>query len=343
MLLRYIRARYNFYPRPPRGGRRIHPHRRQCHRNFYPRPPRGGRLRIPDKTQKAILFLSTPSARRATQTEHRQCAPQSDFYPRPPRGGRRLSRFIFIPLVYFYPRPPRGGRQPDRQCADSHIQISIHALREEGDSESRQLPSIRFTAFLSTPSARRATFSPPFYPIFSSISIHALREEGDTRGSSVTIISQHFYPRPPRGGRLLQFLNLGVCFAYFYPRPPRGGRLWAVPDRHQRRRISIHALREEGDAVSSRQLSRWPISIHALREEGDVEKQSSVLERILFLSTPSARRATVDATMLCTKLVISIHALREEGDGHGLDARLCDRGFLSTPSARRATWHRFSI
>ena len=34
----------------------------------------------------------------------------------------------------------------------------------------------------------------------------------------------------------------------------------------------------------------------------------------IFLSTPSARRATVDCLGLSCGLVISIHALREEGD-----------------------------
>ena len=79
----------------------------------------------------------------------------------------------------FYPRPPRGGRlrvaQPDRQ----HTAISIHALREEGDRRAQNYPygflphfyprpprGGRLTvvysvyeqiAFLSTPSARRAT------------------------------------------------------------------------------------------------------------------------------------------------------------------------------------------
>ena len=80
--------------------------------------------------------------------------------------------------IHFYPRPPRGGRH---QCAMSYIttfNISIHALREEGDwmiSLSRAIPSISihalreegdrastarrlsFMQFLSTPSARRAT------------------------------------------------------------------------------------------------------------------------------------------------------------------------------------------
>ena len=34
--------------------------------NFYPRPPRGGRPVLANIGEQAILFLSTPSARRAT-------------------------------------------------------------------------------------------------------------------------------------------------------------------------------------------------------------------------------------------------------------------------------------
>ena len=61
--------------------------------------------------------------------------------------------------------------------------------------------------------------------------------------------------------------------------------------------ISIHALREEGDyrlpAIPHRQL----ISIHALREEGDFDCFHQVGYGLLFLSTPSARRATSPAAM----------------------------------------------
>ena len=58
--------------------------------------------------------------------------------------------------LHFYPRPPRGGRPARRSfCAVSF-------------------------AFLSTPSARRATTLSGSFP----------RRNGD------------FYPRPPRGGRL---------------------------------------------------------------------------------------------------------------------------------------------
>ncbi len=80
--------------------------------------------------------------------------------------------------------------------------------------------------------------------------------------------------------------------ANFYPRPPRGGRPFAgltgrvLPD------ISIHALREEGD--------------------GEVKALENVIH--LFLSTPSARRATITGYDVIQPKGISIHALREEGD-----------------------------
>ena len=57
-----------------------------------------------------------------------------------------------------------------------------------------------------------------------------------------------------------------------------------------------------------------------------------------FLSTPSARRATITSTTKQRLLdLISIHALREEGDESPCVAFCVFRIFLSTPSARRAT------
>ena len=58
--------------------------------------------------------------------------------------------------------------------------------------------------------------------------------------------------------------------------------------------ISIHALREEGDG-RLRYFGHQAeiISIHALREEGD-DKHALVVKLLkIFLSTPSARRATI--------------------------------------------------
>ena len=102
------------------------------------------------------------------------------------------------------------------------------------------------------------------------------------------------------------------------------------------------------------------ISIHALREEGDTYRLVRLAKFDEFLSTPSARRATVSLAAVLVAPTISIHALREEGDGkamcfkqivsyfyprpprggrHGVYLQNPSNApvFLSTPSARRAT------
>ena len=101
--------------------------------------------------------------------------------------------------------------------------------------------------FLSTPSARRATTAEKQLNIAMNISIHALREEGDGILYAAETAKSNFYPRPPRGGRLdVEYRE--VAEEYFYPRPPRGGR---------------------------------------------PSKSSAVTPQFAFLSTPSARRATL--------------------------------------------------
>ena len=60
----------------------------------------------------------------------------------------------------------------------------------------------------------------------------------------------------------------------------------------------------------------WQISIHALREEGDPDRYDTSDDTREFLSTPSARRATIRHDHTYQQGLISIHALREEGD-HG--------------------------
>ena len=79
------------------------------------------------------------------------------------------------------------------------------------------------------------------------------------------------------------------------------------------------------------------ISIHALREEGDQPGAVITASSLGFLSTPSARRATVSFGHFVVALVISIHALREEGDLQLMTPVSFRTIFLSTPSARRAT------
>ena len=79
--------------------------------------------------------------------------------------------------------------------------ISIHALREEGDPPAGAAAATG-ALFLSTPSARRATYIVRCAMGFRYISIHALREEGDAEFQDLEVGKIDFYPRPPRGGRL---------------------------------------------------------------------------------------------------------------------------------------------
>ena len=103
--------RHDFYPRPPRGGRRRALLPLSSAVNFYPRPPRGGRHAAVNAYQRGGIFLSTPSARRATDRGLFRHSYRSNFYPRPPRGGRRAYARVGLCYIHdFYPRPPRGGR-----------------------------------------------------------------------------------------------------------------------------------------------------------------------------------------------------------------------------------------
>ena len=216
------------------------------------------------------------------------------------------------------------------------FEISIHALREEGDA----------------PSGRNTPDTPNFYP--------RPPRGGRLEGAVHGIKTKDFYPRPPRGGRRVSGL-VGASPTYFYPRPPRGGRQLArrLQGVQQGFLSTPSARRATGDV--DRVEATIDISIHALREEGDDLPCSRYLEiqdfyprpprggrqprsydeilNDLFLSTPSARRATLQQRPVLQPLSISIHALREEGDPPSLFNYNHPPIFLSTPSARRATYN----
>ena len=149
---------------------------------------------------------------------------QGYFYPRPPRGGRHNWHGGKTRALHFYPRPPRGGRQNVRRTYLWERNISIHALREEGDPMGGKAP---VNGYISIHALREEgdQHRPDAVPVDRRISIHALREEGDSRRTSSR-----------------------SAFGYFYPRPPRGGRPRSSRNTPTSRPISIHALREEGDA-----------------------------------------------------------------------------------------------
>ena len=259
------------------------------------------------------VFLSTPSARRATQGLEQYNRHNQNFYPRPLRGGRPSATAKYTASKNFYPRPLRGGRLLLVFEQAGLFVISIHALCEEGDRILERLIHNN-RRFLSTPSARRATQSVP---------------TGD-------VTARNFYPRPLRGGRpLLRTFRRFRC--YFYPRPLRGGRPWRLnPKTAGERFLSTPSARRATGRYLSRDI-RLRISIHALCEEGDDANIDQLARENEFLSTPSARRATRPSPSCWMTTPYFYPRPLRGGRPPRTSSMVLLSIFLSTPSARRAT------
>ena len=169
------------------------------------------------------VFQSTPSVGRATASKYirevrliisihalrgegdrtfsQTSAMLKHFNPRPPWGGRPQAYMCYASRrTNFNPRPPWGGRLDRRKKSNRKSNISIHALRGEGD-DSVELDESGKIKFQSTPSVGRATID----------------------SSRLAARWQNFNPRPPWGGRL----NPDIASNGYYnfnPRPPWGGR-----------------------------------------------------------------------------------------------------------------------
>ena len=167
---------------------------------FYPRPPRGGR-RIWLETLYGIpRFLSTPSARRATTAVNENFDLVIDFYPRPPRGGRQTHPRISGSAGAISIHALREEGDWLSSLSARRWRISIHALREEGDNVTRSSSSSSIGISIHA-LREEGDLCLPLLRGEQSISIHALREEGDPAPAQNTGRCRNFYPRPPRGGR----------------------------------------------------------------------------------------------------------------------------------------------
>ena len=169
------------------------------------------------------VFLSTPSARRATIEDAAGDVP----------GGISIHALC---------------EEGDQGWHHDHHgqQISIHALCEEGDSP---ILGIQYShaRFLSTPSARRATDPRVLLQRARTISIHALCEEGDpglwhsdTKAGRISIhalceegdflvklcitVDAAFLSTPSARRATAPIRQSASLATNFYPRPLRGGR-----------------------------------------------------------------------------------------------------------------------
>ena len=148
------------------------------------------------------------------------------------------------PRTYFYPRPPRGGRPFDLRGLSKMVDISIHALREEGDS----------ARTLTTTTVRNFYPRPP--------------RGGRLGRATLCTAARDFYPRPPRGGRLDP--SAETVYRGQFLSTPSARRATCA-------RQACTTLKEFLSTPSARRATRrvvfapgyYMISIHALREEGD--------------------------------------------------------------------------
>ena len=168
--------------------------------------------------------------------------------------------------------------------------------------------------FLSTPSARRATMLELYHVWCQQFLSTPSARRATYKDSSIHTYLNDFYPRPPRGGRPAD-RPFDAADRDFYPRPPRGGRLQEQRQPHRPRRISIHALREEGDHCFHC-IKDWlkEISIHALREEGDETYPTGGCAVYISIHALREEGDNVHEQVTSSHTGISIHALREEGD-----------------------------
>ena len=215
-----------------------------------------------------------------------------DFYPRSPCGERRTKKLSIPVPAYFYPRSPCGERQSSGNSCTQALPISIHALLAESDH-------------IHAPSRNLYLH---FYPRSPC---------GERRPRQVVIIIvDNFYPRSPCGERHISarrgasesIISIHALLAEsdMLLRDSTGRSVISIhallaesdarrASRQQPAGISIHALLAESDVLVLRKITiTVDISIHALLAESDLTIMLYDASALIFLSTLSLRRATVE-------------------------------------------------
>ena len=152
------------------------------------------------KSSVTICVLPAPFRWKETSRDFAKSNRVSDFYPRPPGGGRHLRGGDWLPEIKFLSTPSGWRATESGENRDIPKEISIHALRVEGDQAAKNCLS-----------ARR-------------ISIHALRVEGDGFDCSQLFSAKLFLSTPSGWRATLTSHGIQQRYLNFYPRPPGGGR-----------------------------------------------------------------------------------------------------------------------
>ena len=205
------------------------------------------------------------------------------------------SKFAFI-RFYFNPRSPCGERRSPSSIYKGFENFNPRSPCGERRGKTRKFSTL--SIFQSTLSMRRATNPQIRRKYHKWISIHALHAESDRTLRTYWRKRLHFNPRSPCGERHSQIFAEDMDGS-----------------------ISIHALHAESDVVRQAFTRALKISIHALHAESDaaklvnlahfqyfnprspcgerLENLQKLVNKKIFQSTLSMRRATSSFSILC--------------------------------------------
>ena len=214
----------NFYPRSPRGERRLARGAGIASQYFYPRSPRGER-RIEPRQLYNIACISIHAPR-----EGSDLSPAASWYQfsiflstLPARGATICYGISFRRVLISIHAPREGSDGTVLVRGGGRREISIHAPREGSDVSA-------FAGFAS-----------------KLISIHAPREGSDpAHGGRSALGRAYFYPRSPRGERPATRWWASSIWTFLSTLPARGATRLLLLDLGQVV-ISIHAPREGSD------------------------------------------------------------------------------------------------
>ena len=300
-----ILCKYDFYPRPPRGGRRPPAgFARPALLYFYPRPPRGGRRTERVEEGTATEFLSTSPAWGTTSLSQTPL-PLSAISIHVPRVGDDTAAALFtLTFLNFYPRPPRGGRLYIADNADPALAKFLSTSPAWGTTSACKSCLSWPETFLSTSPAWGTTHDCWCKWLNEETFLSTSPAWGTTNTGGEAKHTLTFLSTSPAWGTTRNILLSSRRTGNFYPRPPRGGR------RGRARAVQLPA----------------GISIHVPRVGDDMAESPVSVSENQFLSTSPAWGTTQTPYLGSTKRLISIHVPRVGDDAQG----------TGDPTARKA-------
>ena len=219
---------------------------------------------------RSKIFISIHALRGEGDTNGKDSNTDEEKFQSTPSVGRATPSLVKSVIIVLFQSTPSVGRAtalPDPP--KKSIEISIHALRGEGDAAFQICNYCNTKISIHALRGEGDDVPQRKSELTAEISIHALRGEGDHFFLDISIIETRFQSTPSvgratdtagekpvdkvisihalRGEGDFHPMPTPTKDKYFNPRPPWGGRHYIIRKLTPLECISIHALRGEGD------------------------------------------------------------------------------------------------